>query len=237
MPVTPRFGIPYPDGPSGVTPLPAWFAGLAVGVENAMITGLGGAPRLARSDSERNTQAPSPSQGDLFWRPDKQWVEAYFEAYNGTTNPLGATPAGWYPLSGFTPQAQFYRLGNITNAASQKVLAGATTRRITPDISLNAAGDIVFTTLGVYEAKVQFEWGTANSAGQRNMAGGGTATSFGSSSFVLAPANIASLGQYGHFHFSVTAPGQTWTPSTSQNSGITLVLRNTVDVNYIGPNQ
>lgn len=105
MPVTTKFQIPYPDGTSTYAPLQDWFAGIATGVENALNTGLGGAPRLANSDTERNTIYPSPVQGNTVIRPDKGWTEQYFATYNASTNPSGATPSGWYPVAGAQPLA------------------------------------------------------------------------------------------------------------------------------------
>lgn len=99
MPVTTKFQIPYPDGTSNYTPLQDWFAGIANGVETALTTGLGGAPRLANSDSERNGIYPAPVQGNTVVRPDKGYTEQYFGLYDVSTNPAGRTPAGWYPLT------------------------------------------------------------------------------------------------------------------------------------------
>jgi hypothetical protein len=103
MPTTPKFQIAYPDGTSNLTPLQDWFSAIANGVENALNTGLGGAPRLANSDSERAAIFPSPVQGNTVLRPDKGYTEQYFALYNAGTNPAGATPAGWYPVAGVMP--------------------------------------------------------------------------------------------------------------------------------------
>lgn len=56
----------------------------------------------ASSDSARNYFFPSPKQGDLCNRIDKGWTEGYFAAYS-SSNPAGAAPAGWYPVSGQMP--------------------------------------------------------------------------------------------------------------------------------------
>lgn len=106
MPTTPVFQIPYPDGPATLTPLQARFADIANGVEAALLGGLGGAPRLAHSDAERDTLVPSPVQGDSAVRPDKGYTEQYFEAYDASTNPAGAITSGWYPVSGDLPYAR-----------------------------------------------------------------------------------------------------------------------------------
>lgn len=99
MPVTPNFAIPYPDGTTALTPLQDRFADIANAVDGALVTGLAGAPRLATSDSARNALFPSPVQGNLCDRPDKGYIEEYFTLYDASTNPGGATPAGWYPVA------------------------------------------------------------------------------------------------------------------------------------------
>lgn len=118
MPTTAQFKIPYPDGTSTLTPLEARFADIANGVETALTTGLGGAPQLANSDTERNSLIPSPSQGNTVLRPDKGWTEQYFGLYDATNNPAGAATAGWYPVSGKLPFVRYSRQGSATIGAA-----------------------------------------------------------------------------------------------------------------------
>lgn len=127
MPVTTKFGIVYPDGTSGYAPLQNWFAAIANSVEAALTTGLGGAPRLANSDSERNTIYPSPVQGNTVVRPDKGWTEQYFALYNAGTNPSGATPAGWYPVTS-GPSAYGFLASGILTTGAETTLAFTSTR-------------------------------------------------------------------------------------------------------------
>lgn len=102
MPSTTPWAIPYPDGPTNLTALQSHFANIANAVNTALTNGLGGAPRLANSDAERLTLFPAPVQGNSVARPDKGWVEQYYQAYNASTNPGGRITAGWYPISGTT---------------------------------------------------------------------------------------------------------------------------------------
>lgn len=44
------------------------------------------------------------AQGDAVWRLDYSLEERYFETYVSGTNEGGATPAGWYAVSGQLPQ-------------------------------------------------------------------------------------------------------------------------------------
>lgn len=169
MPVTTKFQIVYPDGTSTLAPLQDWFAALANSTETALNTGLGGAPRLANSDSERNTIYPSPVQGNTVVRPDKGWTEQYFATYNASTNPSGATPSGWYPASGAMP----------TGVARRTTAALAVNNGSYTNISANAAwtpnnmGGITYTdgfivpTAGIY----QVEWSLIMVATMNGIAG------------------------------------------------------------------
>lgn len=96
MPTTSPWNIPYPDGPTNLTALQSHFANIATAVNAALTTGLGGAPRIATSDSMRASLFPAPIQGDSVVRPDKGYTEQYYALYNASTNPSGAAPAGWY---------------------------------------------------------------------------------------------------------------------------------------------
>ena len=53
-------------------------------------------PIAVGSSGQRDTLFPSPSQGDRVYRRDLGTEETYLAAYNSTTNPGGASPAGWY---------------------------------------------------------------------------------------------------------------------------------------------
>lgn len=237
MPVSTNFNIPYPDGSSGLTPLAAWFAGIAVGVDNALMTGIGGAPRLANSDTERNTIFPSPVQGNSVMRPDKGWIEQYFQAYNATTNPSGATPAGWYPTMGATPGVVLYRApwGTTAGAGVQNIFAtGTTTNYITPGITLASNGTLSFANPGVYNMTNEAAW-PANTSGQRNLSWAGTATGLTNNTGNIVGSGVAE-GQHSVQNvFSITSPGQTVQPQLVQNSGVALTVRNSLIISYMGP--
>lgn len=240
MPVSPNFNIPYPDGSSGLTPLASWFAGIAVGVDSALMTGIGGAPRLASSDSERNAIFPTPAQGNSVLRLDKGWIEQYFAAFNGTTNPSGASPAGWYPVGGRTPGY----IGNRsawttgTGAAAVAMFAtGTTTSNITPDISLSAAGVFTFATVGDYEMNLNMQWAINSTTGQRNIAWDGTATNIGLGEQVQSGSSLSNVGHFNYSTFRITSPGQTVRPFLVQNSGANLTVRTSAVINYFAPPQ
>ena len=46
------------------------------------------------------TQRQLQDRGAHTVRTDKGWTERYYAAWNGTTNPAGASVAGWYPVHG-----------------------------------------------------------------------------------------------------------------------------------------
>lgn len=78
------------------------------------------------TQAARDALFPSPAQGNAVWRVDKGWEERYFAAYNSSTNPGGATPAGWYPVSGNMPKASVVKSGNTSlTGAAWNILNGA----------------------------------------------------------------------------------------------------------------
>lgn len=81
---------------------------------------------VVASQAARDALFPSPAQGNAVWRSDKGWEERYFALYNSSTNPGGATPAGWYPVSGNMPKASVVKSGNTSLTGSAwNVLNGA----------------------------------------------------------------------------------------------------------------
>lgn len=158
MPVTTNFQIPYPDGTTGLTPLETKFADIANATDAALLAGLAGAPRSANSDSARNAIFPSPVQGNTVNRPDKGWVEMYYALYDPSTNPSGATPAGWYPVTGQmiggaavkTTTATSLGVGGWTLMTSSDFSSSLTTA-LAPKGIASFNGTWTITTAGVYE--------------------------------------------------------------------------------------
>lgn len=54
-------------------------------------------PIQVANATARNAAFPAPVQGNTVFRNDLGVTEIYYEAYNSSTNPGGATSAGWYP--------------------------------------------------------------------------------------------------------------------------------------------
>jgi hypothetical protein len=86
------------------------------------------APYVASSSTARDTFFGVPSDetarlnlqnsGVQCFRSDKGWTEQYLSTYNSSTNPGGATPAGWYPFSGTLPAARLQKSTTQLTAAS-----------------------------------------------------------------------------------------------------------------------
>jgi len=80
----------------------------------------------------RTTAISSPSQGMTSWLNDSGTAWQYYELYNASTNPAGASTAGWYPMSG---QAVFMgTCGSFTTTTSVAADAGATGNLYTENI-------------------------------------------------------------------------------------------------------
>lgn len=54
-------------------------------------------PIAVASQAARDALYPTPVQGQSVFRTDLGVTETYHGLYNASTNPAGATPAGWYP--------------------------------------------------------------------------------------------------------------------------------------------
>lgn len=165
MPTTSPWNIPYPDGPTNLTPLQTHFANIANAVNSALTDGLGGAPRIANSDAERNSLIPAPVQGNTVLRPDKGYTEQYFGLYNSSTNPSGATPAGWYPVSGKFPRA-IARKGTAVSIPNAAFTAATYDTLKANLITQSGAGLVTIITPGVYDVFASLTFGTSGT-GQR----------------------------------------------------------------------
>ena len=77
------------------------------------------------SEWERDRAFPSAVQGDRVYRKDRGWEEAYFSVYSASSNPRGATPAGWYPAGGVMPVARYLVTSlQVVNANEREVTGG-----------------------------------------------------------------------------------------------------------------
>ena len=84
------------------------------------------------TSAARTTALAAPSQGMVSWLNDSGTAWQYFELYNVSTNPGGASVAGWYPMSG---QAVFMgTCGSFTTTTSVAADAGATGNLYTENI-------------------------------------------------------------------------------------------------------
>jgi hypothetical protein len=111
MPVITPWNIFTPDQTTGLTPLADKFRQMAQSVSDALTSIAGGTSRKASSATARDTLYPPLTvvQGDSVFRTDLGYVERYYGTYNSTSNPGGATPAGWYPEDGAGLNYYFFR--------------------------------------------------------------------------------------------------------------------------------
>lgn len=109
MGITAPDNIPFPDAGTALPPLETHFAALAEGAQAGINSVRAAATPSVTSETARNTLYPTPAQGDSVWRTDRGYEERYFSEYNSSANPGGATPAGWYPVSGAMPFASIFR--------------------------------------------------------------------------------------------------------------------------------
>ncbi len=128
----------------------------------ALNTWIKSGSRTANSDAARAAIFPAPAQGDTVFRTDKGWEERYYAAYNASTNPGGANPAGWYPVAGALPWATARKSGDQAVAAGDIILTIA---------AVDLFGGFTFTdnalvipVTGTYEVSANiYIWATSGS--------------------------------------------------------------------------
>lgn len=151
MGATTNFGIPYPDGPNGLTPLQSLFSSQAAAIDSALLSISGQVPMLpASSSAQRDALFPAPKQGNTVSRTDRGWVEMYYELYSASLNPGGTSVAGWYPVMGKFPRLTLKRstpwatsgssptqvpYDTILDTVGTALAADTTTGRITANLS------------------------------------------------------------------------------------------------------
>jgi hypothetical protein len=74
------------------------------------------------SSAARTAALAAPSQGMVSWLNDSGTAWQYFELYNASTNPGGASAAGWYPISG---AAMFFGTATRSAASATNYSVGA----------------------------------------------------------------------------------------------------------------
>lgn len=95
-------------------------------------------------------------------RTDLGYVEAYYATYNSSTNPGGATPAGWYPAAGQTVT------GALTRNATAVSPANATSTTLTSGFDIGFATGLTVTAgstpsitigaTGIYNVSAALAW-------------------------------------------------------------------------------
>lgn len=107
---TPVWGISKFGPGDAASPIENLWNAQADDLETALNSMFGKVPGIAASATDRDTRFPTPTQGDMVWRSDMQWLESYFGLWNATTNPGGAEAAGWYPVAGKLPRIRLQPL-------------------------------------------------------------------------------------------------------------------------------
>lgn len=129
--------ITYPVSTDQIAPLESVLAVMASSVQTALNNTKKNYASLVTSQAARDAMFPAPVQGNRVFRTDKGWEETYFAAFHTSTNPGGATPAGWYPTSGAVPMGRVVRSGTVGNVGSGAYTDVSGTTFWTPDTLLN----------------------------------------------------------------------------------------------------
>lgn len=241
--------IVYPVSTDQVAPLESVLASMASSMQSA-ITGQRKYYSTVMADqAARDAAFPNAVQGDRVFRADKGWEEGFFALYSAT-NPGGATPAGWYPLSGNLPIGIAKRTGGVlnspadtyTNIGSDAAWSGATTGGGVLRGGMTYVNGFVVPIAGVYIVSWQLmlTGGSFPSTGgvARNM--GATLTG---GQFLYGAQSIQNGGAYmGSGSASIVcAPGDKLTLWTYSSGGVSTVVTSGPGIgwsaSYQGPAQ
>lgn len=138
MATTSPDGINYPTNADAQKTLEQRLQDTATSVQTALTHNT---VAVVASAAARDSRFPTPTQGDGVWRSDKGWEERYFGTFNSSTNPGGATPAGWYPVAGAMP---FARANKTATQAISSNPSKVTINTITQHGGFSISGDAVY---------------------------------------------------------------------------------------------
>lgn len=228
---TPNYGLPIYTGSEQYS-LKTVANQITNATDDALeIVARGGVPRVANT-SERNSLFPSPSQGDSVYRKNVGWEEVYYETYNATTNPGGASSAGWYPISGKLPNANLYRFNSGAATTSPAAWAfsnfsGYQMGVTGSSVTINQAGRYQFTaSLVAGNGGTAQVYGEIRSNDTAVLTGVGAAHQNGANDFnSFTVSGTATLAAGTNLKFYVYS-------STALTTGN---YRSQMDVQYIGP--
>ena len=184
----------------------------------------------------RTTALAAPSQGMVSWLNDSGTAWQYFELYNASTNPGGASAAGWYPISG---AAMFYGTATRSAVSGTNYPIGAAsflyTEIIDPLGWHSAATNtdrITPTVAGVYRVTVSNVFANNATNYRRTQIGF-------NGSIVAGNAILAAYGNTTSTTTTVTCNGSTdyVVAEVYQDSGSSLTATARVAVEFLRPSQ
>ena len=191
------------------------------------------------TSAARTTALAAPSQGMVSWLNDSGTAWQYFELYNASTNPAGASVAGWYPMSG---QAVFMgTCGSFTTTNGVAADAGATGNLYTENIDPlgwhSAASNtqrIIPTVAGVYRFSSNAIF-AANATGSRAASFfKNTVRAFTTSNTAIGGGNDTPVG--GSLVISMNGTTDYFVASYNQTSGGNLAMSSVVTlVEFLKP--
>jgi hypothetical protein len=185
------------------------------------------------SSADRTTNLPSPSQGMMSFLNDSGTVWQYYELYNASTNPAGASAAGWYPVPG---SAVFMgTCGSFTTTNGVAADAGATGNLYTENIdplgwhsAVTNTQRIIPTVAGVYRFSSNAIF-ASNATGSRAASFFKNAVrAFTTSNTAIGGGNDTPVG--GSFVISMNGTTDYFVASYNQTSGGNLAMSSVVTV-------
>lgn len=154
-----------PTGTDSVAPLNTVLANMQNSVQNALKTRGGAA---VGSSAARDAVFPSPTQNNSVYRTDLGYSEIYYASYNGTSNPGGATTAGWYPSPTALIRGKATRTTafSVPNASARTAVTLGLDTSFTRGVQASGTAGLIAPASGEYLVRGRWTW-AANSTNNR----------------------------------------------------------------------
>jgi hypothetical protein len=191
------------------------------------------------SSAARTAALAAPSQGMISFLNDSGTTWYYAELYNASTNPGGASTAGWYPMSG---SAVFMgTCGSFTTTNGVGADAGATGNLYTENIdplgwhsAVTNTQRIIPTIPGVYRIASNAIFASNASGGRSLSIYKNTVRSFTTSNTAIGGGDVTPVG--GTFTISMNGTTDYFVATFNQTSGGNLAMTSVVTlVEFLKP--
>lgn len=183
---------------------------------------------------ERDSIYPAPVQGNAVFNNERGWEERYFELYNVSTMPGGASPSGWYPANQRLVFAATATRSAATGTAYVAGTAGFLYTEVLDPLSFGSGADQIVPNIpGWYRVSVDANFGS-NATGTRNIRILKNAANTTGGRITITPSGVNYSGASVTTLVSMNGTSDYLTAEVMQSSGSALTADVAVRVEWVG---